>query len=112
MIRTLTDATIDPALASPRPVLVEVGAAWCPPCRALAPILDAVAKQREGSLDVVTVDSDESPHAVARFGAMSVPTLLLFKGGELIGRWVGYRSLPKLQTLLDEALVAGHAAAV
>ncbi len=105
MIRNLTDATFDEAvLASPVPVLVEVGAAWCLPCRALAPVLDQIAAQRGGQLEVVTLDSDESPEVTAKLGIMSVPTLLLFRGGQAVGRWVGYRSKPRLLSLVDAAL--------
>lgn len=104
MIRSVSDLSFDAVLASPRAVLVEVGAEWCPPCRALAPVLREVAGERRGVLDVVSVDSDASPQVSARFGIMSVPTLLLFSAGELRGRWVGYRSKARLLALVDEAL--------
>jgi thioredoxin 1 len=107
MIPSLTAAAFDAALLASRlPVLVEVGAEWCPPCRALEPVLGDVAGERRGRLEVVRVDADQNPDVAARFGIMSVPTLLLFAAGELRGRWVGYRSKPRLLALVDAALGA------
>ena len=75
MIDAVTDATfaVD-VVAATTPVLVELGASWCPPCRTMAPVLAEIAREREGSLRVVTVDSDANPKVVERFGGMSVPT--------------------------------------
>jgi thioredoxin 1 len=111
MIDAVTDATfaVD-VVAATTPVLVEVGASWCPPCRAMAPVLAEIAREREGSLRVVTVDSDANPKVVERFGVMSVPPLLLFSGGEQVRRVVGYTAEPKLLRIVDETL-AEHVAA-
>ena len=111
MIDAVTDATfaVD-VVAATTPVLVELGASWCPPCRAMAPVLAEIAREREGSLRVVTVDSDANPKVVERFGGMSVPTLLLFSGGEQVRRVVGYSAKPKLLRIVDETL-AEHVAA-
>ena len=110
MIDAVSDATfaVD-VVAATTPVPVELGASWCPPCRAMAPVLE-IAREREGSLRVVTVDSDANPKVVERFGVMSVPTLLLFSGGEQVRRVVGYSAKPKLLRIVDETL-AEHVAA-
>jgi thioredoxin 1 len=112
MIDAVTDATFDADVtASSTPILVELGASWCPPCRAMAPVLAEIARERQERLRVVTVDSDANPEIVERFGVMSVPTLLLFSGGRQVHRVVGYTAKPKLLRILDEALAA-HAAAI
>ena len=111
MIATVTDASFArDVVASTTPVLVELGASWCPPCRAMAPVLAEVARERQDRLRVVTVDSDANPEIVERFGVMSVPTLLLLSGGKQIDRVVGYTAKPKLLRIVDETLAA-HVAA-
>jgi thioredoxin 1 len=111
MIGTVTDASFEAdVVASSTPVLVELGASWCPPCRAMAPVLTEIEREREGRLRVVTVDTDANPKIVERFGVMSVPTLLLFAGGEQLHRVVGYTAKPKLLRIVDETL-AEHAVA-
>jgi thioredoxin 1 len=105
MIDAVTDATFDAqVLSATTPVLVELGASWCPPCRAMAPVLAEIARERQDRLRLVTVDSDANPKIVERFGVMSVPTFLLFSAGKQIDRVVGYTAKPKLLRILDEAL--------
>ena len=112
MIRAVTDATFaDDVLASTTPVLLEVGAEWCPPCRALAPILAEIAGERAARLRVVTMDWDESPRVAQGLGVMAVPTLFLFAKGEALRRWAGYSSKRRLLMMLDEALAESAAAA-
>ena len=92
-VKAVTDGTFEPdVLRSPRPVLVEFWAQWCPPCRQLAPVLDQLAAERDGTLDVVKINSDENPQAVLRYHVMQVPTLALFSGGELVKQVIGARS--------------------
>jgi thioredoxin 1 len=96
----LTDATFDEEITtSPVPVLVEFWAEWCPPCRLIAPILDAIAADYPEQLRVYKVNSDERPELALRYGVMSVPTILVFSQGELRQRMVGARSQSRL---LDE----------
>jgi thioredoxin 1 len=93
----LTDATFDEEIAaSPVPVLVEFWAEWCPPCRLIAPILDALAAEYSDRLRVCKVNSDERPELALRYDVMSVPTILLFDHGELRQRMVGARSRTRL----------------
>lgn len=108
MIKTVDDATFDAeVLASETPVLVEFGATWCPPCRMLAPVLDEVAEERSSQLRVLTVDVDANPVTQARYGVMSVPTLLVFIGGKPARQMVGFTSKGQLVAFIDDALHIG-----
>jgi thioredoxin 1 len=87
-------------LQSPTPVLVDFWAEWCGPCRALAPTIEQVATERAGSVKVCKVDVDGSPNTAAQFGIRSIPTILLFSGGQPVGQLVG--NVPK--GAIDELL--------
>jgi len=105
MLDHVTEASFDAeVIASATPVLVEFGATWCPPCRMIEPVLEAVAAERAGSLRVVSVDVDQQPALQMRYGALSVPTLLLFVNGRAVRHAVGYRPKNALLRLIDEAL--------
>ncbi len=92
-VATVTDESFaDAVLRNPRPVLVEFWAVWCPPCRQLAPVLDAVAADLAGQVDVVKINIDENPQVVQRYGIMLAPTLNLYRGGEVVHQVVGARS--------------------
>ena len=80
---------VSEVLQSPLPVLVDFWAAWCGPCRAVAPTLDALASEYAGKLKVVKLDVDESGDVAGQFGVQSIPTLMLFKGGQPVERLVG-----------------------
>jgi len=104
MVNTIDDGTFDSAvIASERPVLVEFGAGWCPPCRMIAPILDEIAAARS-DLRVVSIDVDANPETQARYAVMSLPTLLLFVNGVPVRQMVGFTSKGRLLELIDEAL--------
>jgi thioredoxin 1 len=85
-------------LASEEPVLVEFTAAWCPPCRVMAPRLAELAAERD-DLRVAVLDVDDNQATAARYGVLAMPTFMLFRGGQVAGRVVGAR--PK-QRLVDE----------
>lgn len=107
MVRTVDDATFDTVvLASSLPMLVEFGAAWCPPCRMLAPVLEDIARERAKDLGVVTVDVDANPVTQGRYGVMSLPTLLLFIGGKPVRQMIGFVSKGRLLEFIDEVLIA------
>lgn len=78
-------------------VVADFWAAWCAPCRMIAPILDEVARERAGQVKVVKINVDENPNLAARFGIMSIPTVIRFQGGQEAARAVG--AMPKAQLL-------------
>jgi len=80
-------------LQSPTPVLVDFWAIWCGPCRLIAPIVEELASQYAGKLKVLKVDVDQEQNLAIRYGIMSIPTLLLFKGGQVVDQIVG--ALPR-----------------
>ncbi|MBX7097400.1 MAG: thioredoxin family protein [Myxococcaceae bacterium] len=98
-LREVDDATFDAEVASAPLVLVKFTAAWCPPCRALQPTLEAVAKDRPG-LQVLSVDVDEQQATAQRFGVRALPTLLVFRGGQVAGQVVGNQSRAAVERLL------------
>jgi len=88
-------------LAAEGTVLVDFGAVWCPPCRVLEPIVEAVARERAGTLKVVAVDMDESPATSNRFGIRAAPTLVVFRDGKKIAAHVGAVPKAKVLALVD-----------
>ena len=93
-------------------VLVDFWAEWCPPCRKLAPVIDALADEYAGRVKVVKLNVDESPAVAGRYSIFSIPTLLLVRGGEVVEQIVGFRPKDELKTALDAHQVApGEAAA-
>jgi thioredoxin 1 len=90
----ITDATFQSeVLDSDKPVLVDFWAAWCGPCRMIAPHVKAIANEYEDHLKVAKMDIDENPMTPGRYGIMSIPTLMVFKNGQVVDRIVG--ALPK-----------------
>ena len=97
-----TPDTVDAALRAKVPVLVDLWAPWCGPCRMVAPILRQLAAERAGRLKVVKVNVDELPQVSARYGVQGIPTLLLLEGGREIARQVGAAPKAALTRWLDE----------
>jgi thioredoxin 1 len=91
-------------LQSEQPVLVDFWAAWCAPCRAIAPHVEALADQYLGQVKVGKCDIDANPAVPSQFEVRSIPTLLMFKGGQVIGQLVGAVPRPKLEEFIKKAL--------
>ena len=82
-------------------VLVDFWAEWCPPCRKLAPVIDALADEYAGRVKVVKLNVDEAPEVASRYAIFSIPTLLLFRDGAVVEQHVGYRPKEELKSVLD-----------
>lgn len=88
-------------LSAPGPVLVDFWAEWCGPCKAIAPGLEAIATSLAGKVTVAKVNIDENPQAPTRYGVRSIPTLMLFKGGQVVATKVGAMPPAELQRWIE-----------
>jgi len=104
-VENVTDATFEKeVLRSQLPVLVDLFATWCAPCKQLEPIVDEVSRELAGKLKVVRVDIDKSPNIARSFRVKSVPTLAVVSGGQVVGHHVGVLNKPSLMKLLEPVL--------
>ena len=102
LIKHVSDASFDDDVRkSAKPVLVGFWARWCGPCKMIAPMLDEVSKDYDGRLQVAKVNVDENRDTPAKFGIRGIPTLILFKGGEVAATKVGALSKAQLTAFLD-----------
>ncbi len=86
------------------PTMVDFWADWCAPCKMIAPVVKALAEENAGRLRVGKLNVDENPKTATRFGIRGIPTLLVFKGGEVVEQIVGIRSKKDLQKIVDQNL--------
>lgn len=106
-IVNLSTATFDETVAgADKPVVVDFWAEWCGPCKAIAPILTELATELDEQVTIAKVNVDDSPELAMKFNVMSIPTLLVFSGGEVHKRLVGAKGKSQLLQELDEFLVS------
>ena len=104
-VKTATDATFEElVLKSATPVLVDFWAPWCAPCKAIAPLLDRIADEKNGAITIVKVDVDTSQRTAMKYAVRSIPALLLFKNGEVLGQTLGAQPYNKLNDFVAKAL--------
>jgi thioredoxin 1 len=89
----LTDSNFDQIIKSDKPVLVDFWAEWCGPCKMIGPVVEELAGDYEGKAVVAKLNVDENPQVTARFGVRSIPTLLVFKNGQIVDKQIG--AVPK-----------------
>jgi thioredoxin 1 len=101
---TITDQNFEQSIAGDKPVLVDFWAAWCGPCKMLAPVVEEVANEVSDKMVVGKLNVDENPVTAQKYGIMSIPTLLVFKNGQVVKQLVGYMSKRDLMDRLADVL--------
>lgn len=103
----ITDAVFsDKVLKASKPVLVDFWAPWCGPCKIIEPIVEELAKEYEGKLDVYKLNVDENPDTAGTYSVMSIPTLLIFKNGQPVKTMVGAQAKENLKKGINEVLAS------
>jgi len=105
IVHVVNDLNFDTeVLQSELPVLVDFSATWCGPCKMISPLVDQLADEYLGKVKVAKVDIDDSPRTAQKFGIRGVPTLYVFKGGEVVGQQVGAVPKHTIASLVDRSL--------
>jgi thioredoxin 1 len=104
-LKQVTDATFkQDVLEAEGLVLVDFWAPWCGPCRAVAPVLEQLAQRYDGKVTIAKMNVDENPHTPGHYGVRSIPTIALFKGGEVVDGVLGAAPQPFFEQMLDKHL--------
>lgn len=103
-MREITDEEFDEVVKNNDFVVVDFWAPWCPPCRALAPIMEELAKEYEGKVLIAKINVDQNQRKAREFGVMAIPTLLFFRGGKLVDVHVGAVAKSALKSKIDQLL--------
>jgi thioredoxin 1 len=105
MVAQVSDTSFETdVLKSKEPVLVDFWAEWCGPCRQVAPVLEEVAGELKGKIKIVKLNVDESPQTASKYGVQSIPTLMIFKNGEMASRQIGSAPKDKIVQWIKGAL--------
>ena len=104
MALEFTDSNIKEVIESGKPVVVDLWAEWCGPCRAVSPILDQIATEHADKIEIVKLNVDENPNTAMEFNITSIPTMKVFKGGEVVKTVVGAKPKPALEAELADFL--------
>jgi len=103
-VNEVSDGNFTEFIKGDQPVLIDFWAAWCGPCKMLSPVVEELAGELTGQLKVGKLNVDENPRTASQYGIMSIPTLLVFKGGEVVRQIVGYMPKRQLQAKLADLL--------
>ena len=102
MATEFTDANFaSDVLKSDTPVLVDFWAPWCGPCKMIGPIIEKLSTELSGTVKIGKLNVDDNPATAQEYGVMSIPTILLFKGGKVVGTTMGFQPEPKLRAFID-----------
>jgi thioredoxin 1 len=101
-VQTITDGNFDETIGAGKPVLVDFWAEWCGPCRRLAPTVEELAGDYDGKVVVGKLNVDENPNTSFKFSIRGIPTLLLFKGGQVVEQVVGLADKDALKKIIDK----------
>ena len=103
-IKDITDDSFETAINSDTPTLVDFWATWCAPCRAIAPVVEELANENVGKVNVLKMNVDDNPATPGKYGVRGIPTLILFKNGEIVDQVVGSVPKSQIEELINKGL--------